>query len=118
MSKERKRSIESAQSKMRMLNFKIESTAAVAVAAGFDRFQISDVIDLGGNGNFTIVFKLPFERDCLPVGHCLFATNATLEVTAVAYDRVTVQTKSGDVSAAADVDFSLCIAGSDSRFDY
>lgn len=117
MSKERKRSIESAQAKMRMLNFKVESTATTPVAASFDRFQIDDILDLGV-GNYTIIFKLPFERDCLPVGHCMFGTNATLEVVAVAYDRVTVQIKSGDVAAAADVDFSICIAGSDSRFDY
>ena len=108
MSKERKRSISSAQSKMRMLNFKIGSTATTPAAESFDRFQIDSVVDLGV-GNYTIIFALPFERDCLPVGHCLFSANSTLQVTAVAYDRVTVQITSGDVAAAADVDFSLCI---------
>jgi len=115
MSKDRKRSITTAQVSLRTLVVKVASTATVPVAESFDRFGIASITDLGV-GNFTVIFKAPFERDCLPVGGLVFGAGA-VEVTAVAYDRVTVQV-SDLAGAAADLDFSLQIMGSDSRFDY
>lgn len=116
MSLERKRGISTAQVKLRMLNFKVEDTATTPVAASFDRFQIASITDLGGTGAFTVIFSKPFERDCLPVGTAVFGEGA-VAITAVAYDRVTVQV-SDLAGTDANLDFSMCICGSDSRFDY
>ena len=97
MSKERKRSIESAQAKMRMLIFSITATGTTPVASSFDRFQIKSVTDLGV-GNFTIIFNLPFERDCLPLSAMTLTTAGVVTITAVAYDRVTVQVNNNPVA--------------------
>lgn len=116
MSKEKRRSIGTAQLKMRELNFLIDGTQATPVATGFDRFQISSVIDLGA-GNYTIVFASPFERACQLAGIVSLTAGVTAHVTATAYDRVTVQCLD-TAGAALDADLSLCVKGTDSRFDY
>ena len=116
MSLERKRGISTAQVKLRMLNLSVVDTATTPAAASFDRFQIASITDVGV-GNYTIIFAKPFERDCIVVGHSLVGAGI-LTVTAVAYDRVTVQVDSDFIATAADIDFSICICGSDSRFDY
>lgn len=116
MSKERRRSIKTAQVGLRALNFIIDGVTATPVASGFDVFQIASVID-SGNGLYTIIFTNPFERVCQLAGFGILTADRTLVVTAVAFDRITVQ-----CTTLADVDtdsvFSLCVVGSDSRFDY
>jgi len=116
MSKERSRSIKSAQLKMRELNFAISGTAGTPVASGFDRFGIKQVIDLGV-GNYTVIFKAPFERACLLGGWSSSTADVALQVTALAYDRITVQCTLASTAAAVDADISLCVKGSDARFD-
>lgn len=111
-----RRSLSSAQLAQRMLVFSIDGTAGTPAATGFDRFQIQSVVDLGA-GNYTIIFDNPFERDCMPVGHCVLTAARALQVTAVAYDRVTVQCT--DLAGApADADFNMQVIGSDGRFDH
>jgi len=114
MSLEAKRSIKSAQLKMRELNFSISGTLVTPVASDFDRLQINSVIDLGV-GNYTIIFKRPFNRSCMLGGHGMKTADAALQVVAVAKDRITVQCTVAGV--AADCDFSLCVKGSDARYD-
>lgn len=109
-----RRAITSAQLKLRQMVFKIENTATTPTSAGFDRFQIDSIVDLGV-GNFTIIFANPFVRECLPTGSMVFGQGA-VEVTAVAYDRVTVQV-TDLAGTAVDLDFSMNIMGSDGRFD-
>lgn len=101
---------------MRELNFIIDGTSATPAASGFDRFQIKQVIDLGA-GNYTIIFKSPFERACQLGGVGMITPQRVLAVTAVAYDRITVAI-TDLAGAAADADFALCVKGSDARFDY
>lgn len=109
-----RRAITSAQLKLRQMVFKIENTATTPTSAGFDRFQIDSIVDLGA-GNFTIILANPFVREVLPIGGMVFGQGA-IEVIAVAYDRVTVQI-SDLAGTPADLDFSLSIMGSDGRFD-
>jgi len=116
MSKERSRSIKSAQLKMRELNFTIDGTSGTPAASGFDRFGIKSVTDLG-LGNYTIIFASPFERACMLGGWSALTSDIALEVTAVAYDRITVQCTLASTGVAADADIALCVKGSDARFD-
>lgn len=115
MSKERRRSIGTAQLKMRELNFSIDGTAGTPAASGFDQFGISSVVDLGA-GNYTIIFANPFERACQLGGWASLTANIMLQVTAVAYDRITVQC-TDETGAAADADLHMCVKGSDARYD-
>jgi len=115
MSLEAKRSIKTAQIKMRELNFVIDGVSVTPVVSGFDRFQIKQIIDLGV-GHYTIIFKRPFSRSCQLGGHGMLTASTALSVVAVAYDRITVQCT--DLAAiATDAIFSLCVKGSDARYD-
>jgi hypothetical protein len=116
MGKERKRSIKTAQLKMRELNFSIDGTAATPSASGFDQYGISSVIDLGA-GNYTIIFRDPFERACQLGGIGMLTAGIIMQVTAVAYDRITVLCTAAATGAATDADFHMCVKGSDSRYD-
>lgn len=109
------RSIKTGQVSLRQLNIVVDATSGTPVISGFDKLGIDSVIDLGA-GNHTIIFKRPFEQSCIPTGHCMFTVGGSLEITAVAYDRVTVQSKVATV--AADAKFSLQITGCDSRLNY
>ena len=111
-----RRSISSEQLHLRMLNVSIDGTVATPIASSFDQHQIASIIDLGA-GNYTIIFASPFERDCLPQGHMMLAADRAMHVTAVAFDRVTVQC-SDLAGVAADAAFNLSVMGSDGRFDY
>jgi len=112
-SKDRRRSISTAQVKMRALNFSLDQ--ATDAISGFDRFGIDSVIDLGA-GSHTIIFKSPFERDCSLAGFSSADADVAVQVIAVAYDRITIQSHVAGV--AADADVTLQVIGSDSRFDY
>lgn len=114
--KERSRSIKTAQLKMRELNFIIDGTAGTPAATGFDRFQISSVVDLGV-GNYTIIFKSPFNRACQAGGITSLTADVAVQVTAVAYDRITVQCTAASTAAAKDADLHFCVKGTDSRYD-
>lgn len=124
MSKERRRGIRTAQIGMRVLNFKVNGFGGAPSIDGFDEFQIDSVIDLGV-GNYTIIFKNPFERPCELAGWAAY-TAATdgiigLQVTAVAVDRITILlVDSGDegiAPAAFDADVHLSVIGADSRYN-
>ena len=109
------RGIKTAQVGLRVLNLILDGVPATPVVSGFDEFGIKSVIDLGA-GSYTLILDRPFERDCMVTGHAMLTVDGTLEVVAVAYDRVTVQTKVS--GAPTDTKFSLQIMGSDSRFNY
>lgn len=107
-----RKTISSAQLRMRMLAFSFDGTTDEV--GGFDEHQILDVID-NATGNYTIVFKNPFERACLPIGIASMTEDATFHIEAVAYDRVTIQCK---VSGSdADAAFAMSVMGSDGRFN-
>lgn len=116
MSKERRRSIGTAQLTLRELNFIIDGTAGTPVATGFDEKQISSVVDLGA-GNYTIIFLKPFERACQLGGIVPLTAGIIAQITAVAYDRVTIQC-TNDAGVATDADLHICVKGSDARFNY
>ena len=116
MSTERRRNIKTSQREMRALYVTITGTAGAPAAEGFDRFNISEVID-NSAGNYTVVFRKPFERECMVTGLVMHTADTRAEVVALAFDRVTIQT-TDLAGTAADADFSLAVTGSDSRFDY
>jgi len=107
-----RRSISSNQLKMRQTIFTFD--ASIDLVDGFDRFGIKEVIDLGAGGH-TFVLSQPFERDLAVSGHAMYSADSTLEVISVAYDRVTIQTKTSGTDA--DTAYCLTITGSDGRYD-
>lgn len=116
MSKEIKRSVKTNQVGLRSLNISVDGTAGTPVATGFDQFQIASITD-SGSGLYIIIFSLPFERSCMGIGHAMLTADTALQITAQAYDRITVQCT--DLAGTnADADFNLSILGSDHRFDY
>lgn len=112
---QRRRGLKSAQILQRILHFIVTGTAVTPAALGFDRYGISSVVDLGA-GNYTIIFKYPFERACQLAGFGSLTANRLLQVTAVAFDRITVQC-TDDAGAPADADLHLSVVGSDARYD-
>ena len=117
MSKDRRRSIGTAQIKMRELNFALNGVPATPVVSGFDQHGISSVVDLGA-GNYTIIFKNPFERACQLGGIGMLTAGIIMQVTAVAYDRITVLcTDAATGLTATDCAFHMCVKGTDSRYD-
>lgn len=117
MSKERKRSIKTAQLKMRMLNLILNGTPGTPVAIGFDRFGVSSVTD-NGVGDYTVIFKNPFERACQCAGLAIITADCIGIVTAVASDRITVKTfDATDGTTAKEADMYLNVIGSDARYD-
>jgi len=114
--KQRKRGISTAQIKMRLLNFGFDGTLANPLATGFDRFNIKSITKLAA-GQYTIIFKSPFERACELMGFSFKTAGIQeCEVVALAYDRITVTFKN---SAGADTDAVafLSVIGSDARYD-
>jgi len=113
------RSIKSAQLKMRMIAVNVNGTAATPAASGFDKSQISSVVD-NGTGDYTIILKYPFEKDnaanCQAMVQSLTADRVAT-VTAVDHDRVTVEV-TDLAGAAADADLSIWILGQDFRFSH
>jgi hypothetical protein len=113
--KQRKRTLSTAQLKMRILAFQLDGTVATPVAAGFDRFNIDSVVDLGA-GSYTIIFKKPFERACELMGWSSKTAGIDeCQVVAVAADRITVQAAAGGLNT--DADLFLTVVGSDARYD-
>lgn len=116
MSKERFRSIKTAQLKMRELNILLEGSSGTPAISGFDQYQVS-VTDLGV-GNYKVSFNNPFERNCALGGFGLVTAGvASVVVTAVAEDSITIQCDSDLIGTPVDCDLYLCIKGSDARYD-
>jgi hypothetical protein len=117
MSKERARSIKSAQIQLRMLTFSIDGTAGTPAASGPDRLGIASVTDLGA-GNYTIIFANPAvnAKDVMVSGHMMLTASTAMSVTAVAFDRITVQC-TDLAGVAADADFSISVMVHDARFE-
>jgi hypothetical protein len=110
-SKSMERSVKAEQLKMRELC--VDITAASSAVSGFDKNGIKEVVK-NGAGDFTIVFKRPFNVDNANTPRA-FITPMTAGVTshlsASAHDRVTVV-------LSADVDFTVLVKGCDHRFNY
>ena len=118
MSKERARSLKSAQLGMREMNIKVVGASGTPSISGMDEFQISSVVD-NGVGDYTIIFKKPFHLDREPAmkGYGAITAQTHVEVSAIAYDRITVSVM--DLAGAAkDADFYLCIIGTESRYKH
>lgn len=117
MSLARKKPISSAQIKMRELSVSIDGTAGTPSASGPDKFGISQVIDLGA-GNYTLILAQPSAngKDVLVGGHAMLTASTAMSITAVAFDRVTVQC-TDLAGVAADADFSICLKVHDARFE-
>lgn len=119
-----RKAVISHQIKMREVNVNVDGSAATPAASGFDKSQIKEVID-NGVGSWTIVLKMPFNKDNAnsPQAQVQSLTaDVVFHVSAVDYDRVTVQGRSVGTStvdpAAADGDFAVRILGCDHRFNY
>lgn len=110
--------MKSAQLGMREVNFSYTG-ASGDVVAGPDRLLISSVTDIGA-GNYTFILspkaKAVYGKDAFLKGWSSLTADITLQVTAVAEDRITVQCADGGV--ATDADLQLCIGVHDWRFDY
>lgn len=117
MSKERRRSIKTAQVGLRELNFYFDGSVASPVPAGFDQFQISSISKLQ-TGQYTVVFSGPFERACRAHGWVMGDENRYVVIESAAYDRVTLSIRRRDTQARVDDTVDLRVMGSDHRFDY
>lgn len=116
MSKERARSIKTAQLKMREINILLAGATGTPVISGFDQYQCT-VTDLGV-GNYKVNFNSPFERACALGGFALVTTGvAAVNVIAVAADSITIQCDSDLIGTPIEADVYLCIKGSDARYD-
>lgn len=112
-----KRSIKSAQVQMRMLQIDVDGNAATPAASGFDKLQISSVVD-NGVGDYTIILKRPFNPEnankakCFPMA---LEADTSVHMYASAHDRVSV--KCSDLAGVAkDAAFSLMIIGCDLKY--
>lgn len=88
---------------------------------GVDSLLVSSVTDLG-TGNYTIILndkaKAVWGADIFLKGWSSFTAGiASVQVTAVADDRITVQALD-DAGVAADADLQFCIGIHDGRFKY
>lgn len=117
MSKERRRSIGTAQLKMRLIQFYFDGTeGASPTAAGFDQFVISSITRVQ-TGQYTVVFAKPFERACRAFAQAFGDENRYCVVEAVAYDRVTFSIRRRDTQDRIDDVADVWVFGSDSRYN-
>lgn len=117
MSKERRRSIGTAQASLRELNFVIDGTSGTPAASGLDKMLISSVVD-NGVGSYTINFLKPFNIKQAEGPHpqitCITPQRVPA-VVAVAYNSITIDV-TDLAGAAADADIIVKVTGSDHRF--
>ena len=114
-----KRSVKSAQVRMREIVVMVDGTAGTPAATGFDASQIDSVVD-NATGDYTIILKKPFNKDNsnLPVCQVTSMTDGVMvKFDSSAYDRVTVKAFD-DAGLAVDADLLLVIKGCDHRFNY
>jgi uncharacterized secreted protein with C-terminal beta-propeller domain len=116
MSKAMKRSIKTSQIGLRQMHISLTATATTPVAAGPDKFEVASITDLGV-GNFLVILRNPAanSKDIFVLGTSGPADTA-VAVTAVAYDRVTVQV-TDLANIAKDEDFSMALAVHDARYE-
>ena len=91
-----KRSIQGRQLKTGKLFIKFDGTLATPLADGPDQFAVSSIVK-NGAGDFTIIFKVAYEQN-LFVSSILASTQTAHTVTAVAKDRVTIETTADDAA--------------------
>jgi len=95
------------------INLSINGTATTPVASGPDASFVASVEDLG-TGNFKINFKEPAKLAPFVTGLVSLTADATIQVTAVTVNSVTVLAKSVAASPAAkDVDFNIQLQWAD-----
>lgn len=114
----RLRSIKTAQLDQREIVVLLRGTLGTPDVQGPDRLQISSVVDLGA-GNYTLILRKPaqYNKDVFLKGHGFQTADSAIQVTAVAFDRITIQCT--DLAAAAkDADVYLTIGIDDSRFNF
>lgn len=117
MSKERRRSIGTAQLKMRLLSIFFDGDeGASPTPQGFDQFVISSIARLQ-TGQYTVIFAKPFERACRAFAQGFGDENRYCVIEAVAFDRVTFSIRRRDTQARINDVADLLILGSDSRYD-
>lgn len=118
--KNSRRSIKSAQLGMREVNVSYLGASGDTVG-GPDSLLVDSVTDLG-TGNYTIILsskaRAVWGQDAWLKGwSSLTAAVASLQVTAVADDRITVQALDSS-DTAIDADLHFCIGIHDGRFKY
>lgn len=101
---------------MRQLALSLVDTGTTPAASGPDQFLVASVTDLGA-GNYTIILNRPTAngKDLHVLGWSAPA-DTNVAVTAVAFDRVTVQV-STLAGAPKDEDFSLSLLAHDARYE-
>lgn len=112
------RSVKGAIINPRIIAMEVRGTQATPDSRQFgsSEFQAASVTDLGA-GNYTIIFNEPFERECMLMGWSSSTAGAVeCQVTAIAFDRITIQVNNA-AGAALDADVSLMILGSDGRYN-
>ena len=117
MSKERRRSISTAQVKMREMDIFVDGTVTTPVAAGFDEFGIKSVTDTG-TGDYLITLNAAFGRDDIMAFAQSTTTGVLCEIGAVT--RNSVQVLCFDVATGAtptDGAFFLRILGSEFNYN-
>lgn len=113
--KERRRSIGTAQLKMRELNIIIADSAGTPEVLGFDRLLVSSISD-DGVGLCTINLRKAFNRACQIKGIVALEADVTAHVVSVSTSAIQIQIT--DLAGVAkDGDIGLCIVGSDARYD-
>lgn len=119
MSKGIRKAIKMNNPQMRAISCSVDGTAGTPAASGFDSSQIESVTD-NGTGDYTIIFKYPFNPNHDPEVQVSSKTaGVQAYVTAVDYDRVTVEgVDTTDGSTAADCDFTMLVLGNDGRINY
>jgi hypothetical protein len=108
-----KRSIQTAQIKLREMNVLVNG--ASAACTGPDASQILSA-SKGGTGVYVINLKYPFEQSAFVKSLVLIGNSGIIRVAAVTESSVTINTFNVDGTTAADKDFGICILGSDFRF--
>lgn len=115
--KERRRSISTAQLKLRQMCFKFDgSEGASPTPAGFDQFVVSSITRLQ-TGQYTCIFAKPFERAPEAFAHVYADENRYCVIEAVAYDRVTFSIRRRDTQARVNDAARVWVLGSDARYD-
>lgn len=103
------RSVKQAQVNMRVMDVQVNGTVATPTVTGIDASSVLSITDLG-TGNYTVIFSRPFAK-APQVYFGSLTAGAVVQVTAIDYDRVTVQCTAAGV--AADANFYMQVKGSD-----
>jgi len=91
-----KRSIQGRQLKTGKLFISFDGTLATPLATGPDQYAVSSIVK-NAAGDYTIILKVAYEQ-VIFVSSILCGTQTAKTVTAVAKDRVTIDTVSDDAA--------------------